>query len=106
MADNNLVIYSNTYGFTLTIETGRDLSDTTLRLRIRNPNSINVDRTLSSVNIITPKTLGKVIYTVADGDFPIPGNYQIQLFDETAGRKLASSVIKIKVRPSLDYVIS
>ncbi len=101
-----LQIFTGTYGFTITIATSRDLSDAlALRLRIRNPLGVNIDRALTSANILTPKTEGNVFYTVNNADFVMPGTYQIQLFDETSGRKLAASIIKIKVKASLDYDI-
>ena len=101
-----LEIFSGTFGFRITIDTGRDLTDAeTIRLRIRKPDNSNVDKSLNTLNILEPKTDGKVFYDVVMGDFTIPGSYKLQLFDETGGSmRLASEIIKIKAKSSLDYV--
>lgn len=105
MASETLEIFSGTYGFRITIGTGRDLSaSTSLRLRVRKPDNSNVNRSLDSFNILEPKTDGRVYYDTVADDFTMPGTYQFQLFDETGGIRLASQILKIKVKPSLDYI--
>lgn len=96
-----MAIYSNTYGFIITINTGANLSTTTtLRLRIKSPSGV-VDKMLDDTNILAPSAKGVVVYTVEDGDFPVGGKYYFQLFDETIGRRLASNVLVVDVKSSL-----
>lgn len=102
------IVYSSSYGFQITFDTKRDLtSSTSLRLRIRKPDGTNNDRVLDTSSISEPKSSGKVFYTVQQNDFPVPGMYKLQLFDETGGtQKIASDVVSLKVQASLDYVAS
>ncbi len=96
-----MAIYSNTYGFIITINTAADLSSTTsLRLRIKSPTSVS-DKLLTNADILAPSTRGVVVYTVEDGDFPVGGKYSFQLFDETIGRRLASTILTVDVKSSL-----
>lgn len=96
-----MAIYSGTFGFIITINTGVDLTNTTdLILRIKSPSS-TTDKSLTVSNIVEPKTSGKLTYTVQDGDFPVGGKYQMQVFDVTAGRRLASTISLIDVKQSL-----
>ena len=96
-----MAIYSETYGFVLTINVGVDLTSTTdLLLRMKTPSG-TVDKGLDTTHMLEPKTAGKVAYTVQEGDFPVGGKYQMQIFDVTTGRRLASTIITLDVRPSL-----
>lgn len=96
-----MAIFSETYGFVLTINTGTDLSSATnLTLRMKTPSG-TVDKALTVANILEPKTAGRIAYTVVEGDFPVGGKYQLQIFDVTTGRRLASSIVSIDVKPSL-----
>lgn len=97
-----MIIYSGTYGFTITISTGQDLSSaTTILLKIKAPSGDTVERNLNGSNVLTPTTSGKIRYTTVSGDFPNAGSYQIQAFDLTGGKRLASPIIKVKVKQSL-----
>lgn len=99
-------IFSGSYGFDITIETGRDLTNaSSLRLRIRNPNGTNVDKTLDNSNVLDPKIEGKVRYTVQANDLSVPGLYKLQLFDETgSSQRLTTDILKLKVKASLDFI--
>lgn len=96
-----MAIYSETYGFVLTINTGVDLTSTTdLILRLKTPSG-TVDKVLTTAHMLEPKTAGKIAYTVQEGDFPVGGKYLMQIFDVTSGRRLASSIITLNVTASL-----
>ena len=96
-----MAIYSETYGFVITIKTNADLTDTTdMRLRIKSPSG-TIDKLLTVANILAPASKGVVAYTVVQGDFPVGGKYQFQLFDETTGRRLASNIMLVEVKTSL-----
>ncbi len=97
-----MAIYSETFGFIITINTGQGLdSATNFRLRIKPPTGSTVDKLLTDSAILSPKSAGKVVYDVVEGDFPVGGKYYIQLFDETAGRRLASAILTLDVKQSL-----
>jgi hypothetical protein len=99
-------IYTGSFGFPITFETGQDLSESlSFRLRIRKPNENNIDIKLGEEAIKLPKKDGVIVYQTQKGDFTLPGVYKLQLFDETDNsRKSLTPVIRYKVKASLDFV--
>lgn len=102
----NIETYTGAYGFDLVIDTNLDLSEATLiKLRIKSPGGTTVTRTLTDSDVVAPASDGIVRYTVASNDFTAPGLYKVQVSDETGGsKKLTSTILKVRVRPSLEYV--
>jgi hypothetical protein len=95
-------IYAGTYGVVINMYTGQNLTTTTaLELKIKSPAGVTVTKSLTVGNIISPRSTGKVFYTVEQGDFPVKGKYKLQLFDTTPGRRLASPIVNIDVKESL-----
>lgn len=97
-----MAIYSDTWGFILSIKTGTDLSSATdLILRFKTPSGSVVDKVLDETNIAAPASKGVINYLIQDGDFPVGGAYTFQLFDVTTGRRLASNIGNLSVVQSL-----
>lgn len=101
----DLETFTGAYGFDLVIDTNLDLSDSlVLKLRIKSPSGTTASRDLDTSHI-TDAEAGIVTYTVANNDFTVPGLYKLQVSDETGGaKKVPSAILKIRVRPSLEYV--
>lgn len=100
----DLTIYSGNFGFLLQLDVYPIKEEPQrIRLRIRNPSNQNNDIVLEGSSIKE----GKLNYTVRPRDFAIPGLYKLQVFDTSDNRIISiSDIIKIKVKPSLDYVIN
>lgn len=94
---------TGSYGFTLTITSGISLegSDDVLVI-IRRPNGSKVRRRWSDgdVTIVTAAT-GKVSIEVVQGDFPIPGTYKIQVWDEASDRRIGSGIARLTATQSI-----
>jgi hypothetical protein len=97
--------FTGAYGFPIVIDTNLDLTDATaLKLKIKSPSGSTVSRDLA-LEDITDVEAGIVTYTVGSTDFTVPGLFKIQLVDEVAlTKKIISGIIKVRVRPSVEYV--
>lgn len=105
---DNLEFFTGSYGFDISIDTNLDLtSATSVVLKIKNPKGIIVQYPLDGDNFVAPLSGGVVKYTVGPADFGQPGTYSFQVFDITGGsKKLASNIVKVKIKPSIEYIES
>lgn len=103
---DELEIYTGSYGFFITVDSKLDLtSATNVVLKIKNPRGLLFDHELSVENFQNPLTAGVVKYKAEPNDFTQPGTYSLQVFDLTGGdKKFASPIVKIKVKPSVEYI--
>ena len=106
MATSTLEVFTGAYGFDLVIDTNLDLTAATvIKLRIKSPSGTVVTKNLSDADVDAPASDGIVRYTVASGDFSAAGLYKLQVSDETgATKKITSSILKVRARPSVEYV--
>lgn len=101
----NIEVFTGAHGYDLVIDTNLDLEGATdIKLRIKSPSGTTVTRDLSDANVDEPAASGIVRYLVAPNDFTVPGLYRIQISDETGGKKVTSTVHKVRSRASLEYV--
>lgn len=97
-------IYTGTYGFRITIPTGRDLTySTDFELKIQKPDRTVLTKALTDDNIVTPKSAGNVFYDAEDGDFSVVGAYKLQLFDQTGTGNIPSDVVVLHAVPSVGH---
>ena len=101
-----LEIYTGSYGFFITVDSKLDLSAATnVVLKIKNPRGLLFDHPLTENNFENPSVSGVIRYKAAASDFTQPGTYSLQVFDLTGGdKKFASPIVKIKVKPSVEYI--
>jgi hypothetical protein len=100
-----LETFTGAHGFDLVVDTNLDLTGASdIKLRIKSPSGITVTRSLTASDVDDPASVGIVRYVVQPSDFTMTGLYKIQVSDETGGKKLSSSIVKIRVRASLEYV--
>lgn len=88
-------IFKDTYGITIDINTGVDLTgNTSISLSIKNPNGVLSTSSLT----IADSALGIVRYTTKQSDFPEQGAYWIQAVIEFgASVKLRSQWLAVAV---------
>jgi hypothetical protein len=88
------------------VDTDLDLTGATvIKLRIKSPSGTVATRSLTELNVDDPAEDGVIRYVVQSGDFNTSGLYKIQVSDETGGtKKVSSSIMKVRARPSVDYV--
>lgn len=101
----DLEIYTGAYGFDIVIDTNIDLTTADIiKLKIKSPAGVTSSRDLTNLNV-SDGLEGEVTYTVLSSDFTSPGLYKVQVNDESGGtKKIISDIIKVRVRPSLEYV--
>lgn len=102
----DLETYTGAYGFELVVDTNLDLTDSDIiKLRIKSPTGAVSTKALTDANVDEPASDGIVRYLVQAGDFVSSGLYKVQVSDETGGaKKVSSNILKIRARPSVDYV--
>jgi hypothetical protein len=94
---------TGSYGFTLTIVSGISLVDSDdVLVIVKRPNGSKIRRRYSDgdVEILTAST-GRVSIEVEEGDFPIPGTYKIQVWDEASDRRIGSGIARLTATQSV-----
>ena len=105
MAKTTPFVYKGAYGFKLTFtldpeSTGRLEDTTSMLLKIKPPTGSTLEKNLDETNIIDVTT-GKIFYDVAQGDFALVGEYQLQVFDDTPGRYIPTEIKKLQSKDVL-----
>lgn len=90
------------YGYVLSLESGLDLSTATaINLLIKPPAAGATVTKSIPISAVVDKAAGKIGYQVVIGDFPIPGVYQLQVQDASAGRSIFSRVTSLVLESNL-----
>jgi len=101
MATKDKEVQKDSYGFIISFTTKANMSTTTsLKMRIRKGSSPVIEHGIDISNIIDPPT-GKVNYIVEEGDFDTVTTVKMQIVDDTPGRYLPSTPIKIRVKDNI-----
>lgn len=92
----------NSFGWSMTIETGLDLTLAThVIITVQRPDGTHFNRSIDMLNDVIDAQKGTISYHVLEKDLSKPGVYEIQVCDTTQGRCLLSQVAKFEVKPSI-----